>query len=59
MMHSANSKQEVDFQEHYISQLWVVWSHGPWPNKHVGACETLLCCSVWIVCPRTKLPTCP
>jgi hypothetical protein len=26
--HSANSEQEVDFQEPYFRWLWVVWSHG-------------------------------
>jgi hypothetical protein len=59
MRHSANLKQEDDFQEHSVGRLWVVWLHGPWKNRHVGAYENPLCWSVWILCTWTKLPTYP
>jgi hypothetical protein len=57
--HNAISEQGVDFEEHCVGDLWVVWSHGPWKKTHVGAYETQLCHSVWILCPQTKLSTCP
>jgi hypothetical protein len=59
MRHSAIFEEEVDFQEHCVRHLWVVYSRGPWPNRLVGAYKTSLCCSIWILCPRTKLATCP
>jgi hypothetical protein len=59
MRHSAISEEEVDFQEHYVGYFWLVYSHGPWPNRLAGAYETPLCYSVWILCPQTKLATCP
>jgi hypothetical protein len=35
----------------------VVWALAK--NTCARAYKTLLCCSVWILCPWTKLPTCP
>jgi hypothetical protein len=35
--HCAISKQGVDFEEQCVEKLWVVWSHGPWKNRCIGA----------------------
>jgi hypothetical protein len=59
MRHSAISEEEVDFHEHYVGHLWVVYSCGARKNISMGAHRTLLSLTVWILCPQTKLATCP
>jgi hypothetical protein len=59
MRHSAISKEEVDFQEQCVGSFWLEYLCGPWPNRLAGAYESPLCYSVWILCPWTKLTTCP
>jgi hypothetical protein len=53
------SKEEVDFQEHHVGNLWVVYSRETWPNKLEGDYKTPLFHFVCILCPYTKLDTCP
>jgi hypothetical protein len=59
MRHSAIFEDEVDFQEHYVGRFWLVYSHGPWPNRLVGAYGTPLGYLIWILCHRTKSATYP
>jgi hypothetical protein len=55
MRHIAISEQGVDFEEHYARKLWVAWSHGTWKNRHVGAYENPLCCSVRNLIPPDQI----
>jgi hypothetical protein len=59
MRHSAIFDEEVDFKEHCVVCFFLVYSHGPCPNRILGAYIILLCYSVLILYPRTKLTTCP
>jgi hypothetical protein len=49
--HSGISEQVIDFEEHDAKRLWVFWSCGPYPNRHVGDYGTPLCHLVMILCP--------
>jgi hypothetical protein len=59
MRYSAIYEQEIDFKEHDVGRLCVVWSHGHSLKRHVGAYRTPLCGLVCILFPQTKFPTCP
>jgi hypothetical protein len=54
MRHSAISEEVVNFQEHSVGNLWVVYSHGPLINRLVGAYKNPLCHFVCILCPHTS-----